>query len=100
MIAKEAYEFVQAPAELPEDPSTWDASYTGVTDPSEAGTGVIAVLKECASDFADMEAKTQVQEETDQKFFEEEMRDAEIEKASRTKEAEVKTAEMKRQVQK
>merc|ERR1719401_3216956 len=47
MIEKEPYELLQrqgAPAELPSTPSTWDASYTGVADPTEEGTGIVAVL--------------------------------------------------------
>merc|ERR1712073_298136 len=58
MIEKEAYELMQAPVKLPEDPKTWDSSYSGVADPTKANTGVIAVLKAVASDFAKMEADT------------------------------------------
>jgi hypothetical protein len=104
MIPKEPYEFAQtgagAPVELPEEPSTWDASYTGVTDPTAAGEGVVAVLKTVSADFAKMEADSRVQEETDQKFFEEEMKECEIDKARRIKDVEVKTAEKKRQAEK
>merc|ERR1719195_2612671 len=46
MIEKKSYELLQKePVELPETPSTWDASYTGVTDPTEQPEGIIAVLK-------------------------------------------------------
>jgi hypothetical protein len=102
MIEKQPWELVQTrsgdPAELPTTPSTWDASYTGVTDPTEAGSGIIAVLQKTNENFAKMETDTKVQEETDQKFYEEEMKDCSIQKATRLKEAEVKDAEKKRQV--
>merc|ERR1719456_665639 len=58
MIAKEPYEFVQTDSkdiDLPENPSTWDASYTGVTDPNAEGSGVLSILAECGSNFASME---------------------------------------------
>jgi len=104
MIAKESWELMQTrsaePAELSETPSTWDASYTGVTDPTEAGSGIISVLQKTNEFFAKMETDTKVQEESDQKFYEEEMKDCDIEKATRLKEAEVKGAEKKRQVDK
>jgi len=36
MIEKKSYELMQKePVKLPETPSTWEASYTGVTDPTE-----------------------------------------------------------------
>merc|ERR1719408_1153865 len=59
MIAKEPYEFVQTSKrdiDLPENPSTWDSSYTGVTDPNADGSGVLAILGECGQNFASMEA--------------------------------------------
>merc|ERR1719217_1415729 len=35
-IPKEPWEFIQkAPVELPENPATWDSSYTAVTDPTK-----------------------------------------------------------------
>merc|ERR1719437_130129 len=107
MIEKESWELMQTKSGqepgsviLPDTPSTWDASYTGVTDPTEPGAGIIAVLQKTNEQFAKMEADTKVQEESDQKFFEEEMKDCDIEKATRMKEAEVKEEEKKRQVDK
>merc|ERR1719150_1218495 len=100
MIEKEAYELMQKPVKLPEDPKTWDSSYSGVADPTKANTGVIAVLKAVASDFAKMEADTRAQEETDQKAYDEEMSSSEIEKARRAKENEMKTSEKKRLTEK
>merc|ERR1712062_881894 len=100
MIEKEPYELMQDPVKLPDDPKTWDSSYTGVADPSKPKTGVIGVLKACGSDFAKMEADTRAQEETDQKAYDEEMSSSEIEKSRRAKENEMKSAEKKRMVEK
>merc|ERR1719231_195585 len=44
-IPKEPWEFVQKSSEpvgLPEKPSTWDAGYTGVADPTKQPGGIIA----------------------------------------------------------
>merc|ERR1719375_2819780 len=91
MMEKADWEFLQAPVELPAAPETWDASYTGVADPTAQPGGIIAVMKEVAADFAAMEADTKAQEEHDQ-----EMQDCSIEKARRSKEIEMKTQESKR----
>jgi DNA repair exonuclease SbcCD ATPase subunit len=100
MIEKEAYELMQKPVKLPDDPKTWDSSYTGVADPTKANSGVISVLKAVASDFAKMEADTRAQEETDQKAYDEEMSSSEIEKSRRAKENEMKSSEKRRLVEK
>jgi chromosome segregation ATPase len=101
MIPKESYELLQRqPVSLPESPSTWDASYTGVMNPADPETGIITVLQTVSADFARMEADTNAQEATDQKEFEEDMQDCDIEKARRTKESQVKNAEKKRLVDK
>merc|ERR1719240_1214549 len=56
-VPKEPWEFLQGPVELPENPATWDSSYTGVADPNgEQPGGIITVLKAVSSDFAKMEA--------------------------------------------
>ena len=65
MIAKEPYEFVQTSekgVDLPEDPSTWDASYTGVTDPNAEGSGVLEA-KEKARAAAEVEEEAQLEVE-------------------------------------
>merc|ERR1719238_897921 len=101
MVAKEAWEsFMQRGVELPENPSTWEAGYTGVADPKDQPGGIITVLETVASDFATMEAETKAQEAEDQKEFEESMKASTIEKAERSKESEVKNAERGRQVNK
>jgi hypothetical protein len=90
MIAKEPWEFVQtgsevrrAPesVELPDSPSTWDASYTGTTDPKNGDNAVLALLEETNDKFAAMEADATVQDATDQKNFEADMAASKIELA-------------------
>lgn len=100
MIEKEPYELMQDPVKLPENPKTWESSYTGVADPKNAKTGIISILKAVASDFARMEADTRAQEETDQKAYDEEMSSSEIEKSRRAKENEMKSLEKKRMTEK
>merc|ERR1719468_1440977 len=89
-IAKEPWEFLQKGVELPDTPETWDASYTGVSDPASQPKGIITVLQACNADFAKMEADTRAQEASDQEAFEADMQTHEIEKAKRSKEAEMK----------
>merc|ERR1712176_99633 len=100
MIEKKAWEFVQRGVELPENPATWDSSYTGVADPKNQPGGIIAIMEEVAAKFATMEADTKAQEATDQKEFDEQMSESDIEKAGRTKEVEMKEQEKKRVVDK
>jgi len=101
MIEKKSYELMQKePVKLPETPSTWEASYTGVTDPTEQPEGIIAVLKKVSADFAKMEAQTKAQEESDQALFDEDMKRCSIEKAGLVKESEMKGTEKKRLIQK
>jgi len=101
-IAKEPWEFVQTQAvapgtTLPKNPATWDSpKYTGVDDPSKAGTGIIAVLEAVSSDFMKMEANTRAQEVADGADFDKTMKQNSIEKARRGKESEMKSAEKKR----
>jgi DNA repair exonuclease SbcCD ATPase subunit len=95
-IKKEPWEFIQKPVNLPKNPSTWDAGYTGVSDPDKKDTGVISILEAVLSDFSKMEAETKSQEAQDQKEFEEAMKANDIEKAGRTQEVTMKTAEMAR----
>jgi len=83
------------PAKLGESPSTWDSSYSGVADPKSQPGGVIAVLERTASEFAEMEADTRAQEQTDQLEYDEEMKSQKIDKARREKESEMKGVEKK-----
>jgi len=101
-IPKEPYEFVQAPepVQLPAKPESWDSSYTGVSDPDKASTGIITVLETTSEDFAKMEADTRAQEASDQEMHDSVMQTHAIEKAKRSKEAEMKANEKKRLVDK
>merc|ERR1719486_1549425 len=99
-IAKEPWEFIQKPVNLPKKPSTWDAGYTGVADPDKKQTGIISILEAVLSDFEKMEAETKSQEAQDQKEYDESMSANEIEKAEREQEVQMKTSEKKRRVDK
>merc|ERR1712154_103403 len=89
-VPKESWELLQDPVELSDKPSTWDSSYTGVSDPKAQPDGILTVLKKVSADFAKMEADTKAQESTDENEYQEEMKSTEIEKARRAKEAEMK----------
>merc|ERR550537_1611076 len=93
-------EFVQRGVDLPPNPATWDSSYTGVADPKKQPGGILTILEECAAKFAAMEADTKAQEATDQKEYAQQMSESKIEKATRSKEAEMKEQEKKRLVDK
>merc|ERR1719362_685982 len=95
-VPKESWELMQEPVQLPEKPSTWESSYTGVSDPKAQPDGILTVLKEVSADFASMEADTKAQESTDENAYQEEMKSTEIEKSRRAKEAEMKEQEKKR----
>merc|ERR1719262_565092 len=100
MMKKEAWEFLESaagqPVELPEEPSTWSSSYTGVADPTAQPGGVVTILKTISADFAKMEADSKAQEEVDQKAYAEEVKSCEIERTRRTKLAEMKGQEKAR----
>jgi len=103
MVAKEAWEFVQrnsAPVTLSDTPSTWAAGYTGVADPKNQPGGIITVLEKISADFSKMEADTKAQESTDQKNYQEEKKESEIEMARRQKESEMKGQEKSRLLEK
>jgi hypothetical protein len=99
-IAKEPWEFLQKGVELPENPETWDSSYTAVSDPSAQPGGIITILEKCNEEFATMEADTKAQEASDQDAYDSDMQEHDIEKAKRSKESEMKSAEKKRLVEK
>jgi hypothetical protein len=100
MVPKEAWEsFAQRGVDLPAEPSTWEASYTGVADP-KAPEGILSLLKEVSAKFAQMEADTNAQEASDKAAYDEDMKACDIEKARRVKESEMKDAEKKRLVEK
>merc|ERR1719395_436281 len=93
-VKKEEWEFIQRGkrgVNLPDEPSTWDSGYTGVSDPESQPGGILTILEKTASEFAEMEADTNSQEAMDQKAYEEDMKECTIEKARRVKESEMKT---------
>lgn len=96
-IKKESWEsLVQKPMELGDKPETWDSGYTAVSDPKKQPEGIVTVMETVSADFSKMEADTRSQEQVDQKEYEDAMKDNEIEKARRTKDVEMKTAERDR----
>jgi len=96
MIAKEPWEFVQVSSqrsvELPDSPDTWDASYTGVTDPKSGSDGVLALLDGVMQKFSAMEADAKVQDETDQKNYEGDMQAKKIELEETKQDTAMKTS--------
>jgi len=98
MVAKEAWEFVQQPVTLSAKPSTWGASYNGLTDPLKQPSGIVSVLQRVAADFAKMEADTRAQEATDQQEYDDQMSKSTIDKARRNKEADMKSLEKKKSI--
>jgi hypothetical protein len=98
MIQKQAWELLQQaePVSLGDSPSTWDTSYSGVSDPSNQPDGIVAMLKRVSADFAQMEADSEAQEAMDQRAYDEEMKSCKIEESRRSKEAEMKEGERAR----
>merc|ERR1719183_1899422 len=96
MIAKEPWEFVQVGSrrdvELPDNPDTWDSSYTGVTDPKSGADGVLSLLAGVMEKFETMEADAKVQDETDQTNYEKDMQASKIELAETTQDTQMKTS--------
>jgi len=99
-VPKESWELLQRGVELPDHPETWTASYTGVADADHQPEGIITILEKTSENFAKMEADTRAQEASDQDMYDTDMQDHGIEKARRMKEAEMKTNEKKRLVDK
>merc|ERR1719321_1913597 len=94
MIAKEPWEFIQTSStgvDLPDSPSTWDSSYTGVADPKEGGNGVLTILEGVATKFSKMEAEAKLQDETDQKEFDKDMAAKKVELAELATDTQSKT---------
>mmetsp|Transcript_30521 Transcript_30521/g.66972 ORF Transcript_30521/g.66972 Transcript_30521/m.66972 type:complete len:686 (+) Transcript_30521:106-2163(+) len=84
-VAKEDWEFLQ---ELPAEPDTWDASYTGTNGGSSQ---ILGMLESIASDFAQMEIQARVAESTNQKEFDATLEDLEVNKANHEEKARLKT---------
>jgi hypothetical protein len=99
-VAKEPWEFIQKPVNLPKNPATWGSEYTGVSDPDKQPGGIISVLEGVLADFSKMEAETKSQEAQDQEEYDQSMSSHDIEKAERVQEAKMKTAEKARRADK
>merc|ERR550514_1757592 len=96
MVAKEPWEFIQTRSrrgvELPDSPSTWDSSYTGTTDPKNGGDAVLTLLDETMQKFCRMEEEAKVNDETDQKEYEQDMAAKKIEIDDTNMDSEKKTS--------
>merc|ERR1712232_690748 len=86
--ASEATAFVQERGHQ-EPPPIFDAPYTGMQ--AENG-GVVGMLEVIQSDFARLETETSAAEETAQKSYDEFMTVSKVDKASKSKDIEHKTA--------
>lgn len=99
-IAKKPWEFAQVDpgVTLPETPSTWGSSYTGVADPTSSSQpeGIITVLSSVSQLFSTMVADTKAQDAQDQETFDAEAKANTIEKARLTKESQILTEEKRR----
>jgi len=92
--AGEATAFVQRGHQEP--PAIFDSPYTGMQ--SENG-GVVGMLEVIQSDFARLETETSAAEETAQKQYDEFMTVSKVDKASKSKDIEHKTAKKQDQTQ-
>lgn len=94
-IVKEAWEFMQDPYSVPDAPVTWTDPYQSVqTDPSEAGTGVVALLEDIGQDYSLMAGEARAQEELDEKDYQEDMSTQKILLAQEEKDNEMKSAKI------
>lgn len=98
MMAKEPWEFIQvsnaAPGDtvtLPDSPSKWDASYTGVADPNNGDSAVLKLLEATEDKFAEMEATARAQDQVDQKNFDADMQAKKIDLAETETDTTMKT---------
>merc|ERR1719159_2301513 len=85
-VAKEAWEsFAQTNAEP--EPELWEEEkYTG----TEGGAAVIGMLENCATDFAKMQSQAEADETAHQDDFDKFLTKAQMDKAARTKDTEMK----------
>merc|ERR1719221_323134 len=80
----------------PESPAIFDSPYKGLG--AESG-GVVGMLEVIQSDFARLEAETKAAEATAQQEYDSFMTDSKVDKASRTKDVEHKTAKKQDETQ-
>eukprot|EP00933_Yihiella_yeosuensis_P064857 TRINITY_DN683_c0_g1_i1.p1 TRINITY_DN683_c0_g1~~TRINITY_DN683_c0_g1_i1.p1 ORF type:complete len:706 (-),score=255.10 TRINITY_DN683_c0_g1_i1:105-2222(-) len=87
--------FIQG-VELPDNPDTWDAGYSGVADADKQPGGVVAVLKKTLEDFTKMQADTEAQEDEDQAAYEKTLQENKVEKARLETQVELQSEEKTR----
>merc|ERR1719498_757174 len=96
MIPKEPWEFLQTEShrgvELPDAPSTWDSAYTGAADPKNGAEGVLAILDATMEKFSKMEADAKVQDEVDQKDYDQDMAAQKVELQETGMDTQMKTS--------
>jgi len=73
----------KAPTDLPENPETWDSSYTGTQDPSSSD-GILTLMETVLADFEKMEAEIKAQEEAETTAFNDEMKSCQEDIAHKT----------------
>jgi len=78
------------PVKVPDSPETWDASYTGL---DEQPDGITSMMEKILEDYAKMESDVAAEEDSDEKAFQEDMAQSEMNKKEEVKSAEVKTNE-------
>jgi len=93
-VAKEAWEaFAQTGQHVEPEPELWEEEkYTG----TEGGAGVIGMLENCATDFAAMESQARADETAHQDEFDTFLTQAQMDKAARTKDTEMKESRKSR----
>merc|ERR1719197_1920706 len=96
VVLKEFYAKAAEATALVQQPEIFDTPYKGMQ--AESG-GVVGMLEVIQSDFARLEAETDAAEEQAQKEYDEFMSDSAVDKATKTKDIEHKTAKKQNQEQ-
>jgi len=90
-VPKEPWEFVQVGSSkgLPDSPATWDSGFTGT---SGGGDKILTILAETQEKFSKMEADAKVEDETNQKDFDDDMAAKKIQMAETGTDVQMKTS--------
>merc|ERR1719395_5428 len=95
-VEKEAWEFVQLKVvrrmRQGEEPELWTGGEEGAYKGTSGGSDVIGLLTDIAADFASMEAAARADETTQQNEYDEWLTTAQIDKAQKMKDSEMKEA--------
>merc|ERR1719298_110547 len=67
------------------------SSYTGTSDPNSGGDAILTILEETMQKFSKMEADAKVQDETDQKDYEQDMAAKKVETDETSMDTQMKT---------